>query len=67
MVLTQAQWRLLEGEKIYVSAAPIPPGKLGSNRKYVFLLPPRYNFAFPTGFEEVEKIIHAHPLHAPCG
>lgn len=40
----------------------IGPSMLGQNSKYVFALPPRYNYAFPTGFEEVEKILETGPL-----
>lgn len=38
------------------------PSKLGSNSVYVFALPPRYNYAFQTGFEEVEEILKGNPL-----
>ena len=64
MIFTPAQWKLIEDEKLTVGAAPIGPSALGHNAKYVFALPARYNFAFPTGYEEVEKIIASHPLHA---
>lgn len=57
MVFTPAQWDLIKTEKLSVSAAPIPPSELGSNARYVFAIPARYNFAFPTGWEEAEKII----------
>ena len=43
-------------------AAPINPSELGRNKRYVFALPPRYNFAFPTGYEEVEEILEGKPL-----
>jgi len=52
----------IEGWDFSVSAAPIGPSKLGSNFKYVFALPARYNFAFPIGFEEVEEILNNNPL-----
>ena len=60
MVFTLAQWN----EDLVVSAAPIPPSELGRNTRYVFALPPRYNFAFPDGFQEVETILQGKPLHA---
>lgn len=63
MIFTLAEWDLIQQEKMSVSAAPIKPSELGRNAKYVFALPARYNFAFPTGFEEVEKIIESKPLH----
>lgn len=62
MVFTKEQWKLIEAEELAVSAAPIGPGKLGENSKYVFALPARYNFAYPTGYEEVEKIMESSPL-----
>lgn len=57
MVLTPAQWERAEREEIVFGAAPVGPRKLAANSKYVFALPARYNFAFPEGYEEVDKII----------
>lgn len=62
MIFTTGQWNALQNEKFFVSAAPIGPSVLGSNSEYVFALPPRYNYAFPTGYEEVEKILNGSPL-----
>lgn len=62
MIFTLDQWASLLKEEFHVGAAPIPPSELGRNAKYVFALPARYNFAFPTGFEEVEDILKGHPL-----
>jgi hypothetical protein len=62
MIFTLQQWQDLLKEKFAVSAAPIPPSELGRNSKYVFALPARYNFAFPAGYEEVEKILSGKPL-----
>ncbi len=62
MVFTLDQWNLITQEKMSVGAAPIPPSELGRNAKYVFALPARYNFAFPLGYEEVDKIIQSKPL-----
>ena len=64
MVFTLDQWQLVEQEKLALGAAPIGPSELGRNAKYVFALPARYNFAFPTGYEEVETIISEQPLKA---
>lgn len=64
MVFTLDQWQLVEQEKLALGAAPIGPSELGRNAKYVFALPARYNFAFPTGYEEVETIMSANPLTA---
>jgi hypothetical protein len=63
MIFTHSQWNLVEQEKLNVSAAPFPPSKLGENSRYVFALPPRYNYGLETGFEEVEKIFDSKPLH----
>lgn len=62
MVFTIKQWDAVQSEQIVVSAAPVPPSELGRNKSYVFALPARYNFAFPSGYEEVEKILANKPL-----
>ena len=64
MLFTLAQWDSLQQDKFHIGAAPIGPSELGSNTKYVFALPARYNFSFPTGYEEVEKILEGNPLKA---
>ena len=64
MVFTTSQWNSLQQDKFYIGAAPINPSELGRNPKYVFALPARYNYAFPTGWKEVEKIIQEKPLQA---
>jgi hypothetical protein len=64
MVFTKAQWQLIEEHRLIVSAAGIGPGEIGRNKKYVFALPPRYNYALIDGWEEVYEIIQNHPLHA---
>ncbi len=62
LVFTLDQWNSLQKEEFSIGAAPIGPKELGRNSKYIFALPARYNFAFPTGFEEVEDILAANPL-----
>lgn len=62
MIFTLTEWSLIQQEKISVGAAPIAPSELGRNKNYVFALPARYNFAYPVGFEEVQKIIENKPL-----
>ncbi len=64
MVFTIEQWNLIKEEKMSVGAAPIPPSELARNSKYVFALPARYNYAYPTGFEEVDQIIQSKPITA---
>ena len=63
MIFTPAQWDLVQEEKISLGAAPIGPTEIARNDSYIFAIPARYNFAFLTGFEEVEKIIESKPLH----
>ncbi len=63
MIFTLEQWDLVQDEKLSVSAAPIGPKELGRNGEYIFALPPRYNFAFPLGYEEVENILENNPLN----
>lgn len=63
MVFTQNQWKQLQEDKFHIGAAPIGPMELGQNSKYVFALPARYIYAFPEGFEEVDKILQNNPLN----
>ena len=58
MVFSKDQWNLIVNEKLSVGAAPIGPSELGRNANYIFALPARYNFAYATGFEEVQQIIY---------
>ena len=62
MIFTLAQWQDLQQEKFHIGAAPMGPSELGRSDKFVFALPARYNYAFPTGYEEVENILAAKPL-----
>lgn len=62
MVFTLTQWGSLQQDKFHIGAAPMGPSELGRNSRYVFALPARYNYAFPTGYEEVEKILESNPL-----
>jgi hypothetical protein len=62
MVFTLSQWNSLLRGTFLVSAAPVNPSRLGFNATYVFALPARYNYAFPAGYEEVDKILQNNPL-----
>ena len=62
MVFTIKQWDQLQREEWSVSAAPFGPGELGRNGHYVFALPPRYNYAYLEGWEEVEQILQGDSL-----
>ena len=64
MIFTLDQWESLEQGEFHIGAAPMGPKELARNSKYVFALPARYNYAFPTGYEEVEKILEGNPLQA---
>lgn len=62
MVFTVDQWKALQQDEFHIGAAPIGPGMLGQNNGYVFAIPARYNFAFPAGYKEVERILSGNPL-----
>lgn len=63
MIFTLSQWKLLQKDKFHIGAAPIGPTELGRNNKYVFALPARYNFAYRTGYEEVDNIVKNKSLY----
>jgi hypothetical protein len=63
MVFTKAQWKLVQEDKIILSAAPVGPYELGRSSKFVFALPPRFNGAGIEGWQEIQEIIQDHPLH----
>ncbi len=63
LVFTPDQWAAVMDETLSMGAAPIPPTELGHNANYVFALPARYNYAYPTGWQEVETILQGNPLH----
>lgn len=62
LIFSLTQWDALQQEDFHIGAAPIGPSELGRNSRYVFALPARYNYAFPLGFEEVEKTLEGSPL-----
>jgi hypothetical protein len=62
MVFTLAQWQDVQSQTMAVSAAPFGPSELGSNKTYVFALPPRYDYDFKTDYQEVEQIMQNNPL-----
>jgi hypothetical protein len=67
LVFTTAQWTLIEKEKLIVSAAPVPPQEIAKNTRYVFALPPRWNYDGLPGLDEANRIVAGNSLHAPCG
>lgn len=64
MVFTLRQWDDLRVDKFHIGAAPVNPIELGRNGSFVFALPARYDYAFPLGYEEVERILASGPLRA---
>jgi len=59
MVFTPGQWSLVSGNNptVAVSAAPIGPGKIGENLKYIFATPPRYiGFADDLSLEQYNEV-----------
>jgi hypothetical protein len=64
MVFTLSQWDSLLRGTFLVSPAPGYPSRIGFNANYVFAIPQRYNYAFPIGYEEVDKILQNNPLRA---
>jgi len=62
LVFTIEQWDQLQREEWHISAAPFGPGELGRNSHYVFAIPPRYNYAYLEGWEEVEQILQGDSL-----
>ena len=64
MIFTHSQWDDAQKMKIVLWAGGIPE-ELGRNPKYIFILPPRYNFADgPKGIPEVNAIMQSKPLEA---
>ena len=62
MVFTRKQWEALQSRKFHIGAAPVKPTELGQNEKFVFALPPRYDYAHLSGYEEVSEILASNPL-----
>lgn len=62
LIFTLDEWKGLSEDKFHIGAAPINPSELARNSKYIFALPARYNYAFPKGYEEVEKILARKPV-----
>ena len=64
MVFTKQQWNDLQNDVFHIGAAPINPTEIGRNAIYVFAIPARYNFAYLTGYEEVDQIIRGNNFKA---
>jgi hypothetical protein len=62
LVFTTSQWNAYLADGFSVSAAPIPASEMARNNKYVFALPPRWDFDYSLDFKEAEDIIAGKPL-----
>lgn len=62
LVFTLSQWDSYIKEEFAVSAAPVPAQEIGRNTKYVFALPPRWDFDYSEGYKEAEDIVNSKPL-----
>lgn len=66
LIMTLPQWRALRDGEFVVSASGVEPGELGRNDRYVFVLPPRYDYERPSGIREVNALLDQHAFQAPC-
>lgn len=66
LVLTSKQWKRTVKDQYVFGAAPVGPEMIGHSKRYVFALPPRYNYDLSTGYEIVDHLLHDGSLHAPC-
>lgn len=62
LVFTIKQWDSYLAENFAVSAAPILATELARNNKFVFALPPRWNYDYSEGHVEAESIVNSNPL-----
>lgn len=63
LVFTIKQWGSYEAEDFAVSAAPIAASEVDRNNKYVFAMPPRWDFDYSQGYTEAQNIVNSKPLH----
>lgn len=64
LVFTISQWDSYRAENFAVSAAPIPASELARNNKYVFALPPRWDFDYSLDVKEAQDIFAVKPIQA---
>lgn len=62
MVFTRKQW--VRVDDLELSASPYGPGELGSNRRYVFALPARWEFATDLSPDEIWSICQTDAFRA---
>ena len=63
LVFTISQWNKYLAEDFSISAAPIKASELARNNKYVFALPPRWDFDYSLDFKEAQDIFASKPIH----
>jgi hypothetical protein len=63
MIFTISEWNSYAAGDFSTSAAPFPASELGRNNRYVFALPPRWDYDFSQGYQEAENILNAKSLH----
>jgi hypothetical protein len=63
MIFTIQEWNSYQADDFTISAAPILAQELARNNKYVFALPPRWDYDFSQGYQEAENILSTKPLH----
>lgn len=64
-MFTTAQWKLVEQEKLIVTGAPFGPAEMARSKRYVFALPPRWNYDEP-GVDEANQILASKPPDPRC-
>ena len=62
MIFTLAQWDSYNSGDFAISAAPINASELARNNRYVFALPPRWDYDYSQGYQEAESILNTKPL-----
>ena len=62
LVFTVEQWNSYLAEDYSISAAPILASELARNSKYVFALPPRWDFNYKLDYQEAQNIFAGKPL-----
>lgn len=62
LVFTLRQWESYQAEDFAVSAAPISATEVARNNRYVFALPPRWDFDYSKGYEEAQAIVRTNPF-----
>ncbi|MDD5165055.1 MAG: Gmad2 immunoglobulin-like domain-containing protein [Candidatus Pacebacteria bacterium] len=63
LVFTIPQWNSYLAGNFSISAAPILASELARNNKYVFALPPRWDYDYSTRYQQAQSIIASDPLH----